>query len=356
MKQLTFFFTFLALSLISFSCATETGPKKNAFDLTNGMNITLSARITRSDFVYIAGLGFDHVRIPFNETQMFDENGQKKPEPFALLHKWLGWCDELNLRAIVDLHVLRSHHFAAAERPLFVDPKAQEQFYDCWRKISGELSKYSVDMLAYEPLNEPVADDPEDWNKVLNRCVEVIRELEPERTILLGSNEWSHWDTMKDLRVPENDPNLIINFHYYKPPLLTHYNSWLYRGNEVPVPVRYPGQTIADADLDSARVHAIQGRLTYDIHVIESNFLEVVNFAKKYNLKVVCSEYGCYDAAPPDGRIRWMRDVNTLFVKYGIARTFWSYGGRGGFSMFLLNGEPDTPLLDAMLGKHLGER
>ena len=316
----------------------------------NGMNISLSRRFTRSDFVYIASLGFDHVRIPFNEVQMFDENGQKIPEGFDLLHKWLGWCDELNLYAVLDFHILRSHNITAVERPLFTDDNAQEQFYECWRKISGEMSKYSVDKVAYEPLNEPIANDHEDWNKVLNRYIEVIRELEPERIIIAGSNEMSHWDTMKHLRVPENDPNLIITFHYYKPPLLTHYNSWLYRGDEIPVPVHYPGQTIWDNDLDSAKHHAVQGRLVYNIDIIESNFLEVVEFAKKYNLKLYCGEYGCYDAAPTDDRIRWMRDVSTLCVRHEIARAFWDYY-RGGFGLYLRNGQPDTKMIDAMLLK-----
>ena len=349
MKHKVSLFVVLGVTLMLFSCNPQLGPKKNSFDIKNGMNITLSQRINRSDFIYIAGLGFDHVRIPFNEEQMFDENGRKKPEAFALLHKFLGWCEEFNLRAVVDLHVLRSHHFAAAERPLFTDAGAQERFYACWREISGELSKYSVDKLAYEPLNEPVADNPEIWNVILNRCVEVIRELEPERTVLMGSNEWSHWDTMKDLKVRENDPNIIITFHYYKPPLLTHYNSWLYRGKEIPVPVHYPGQTIWDVDLDSAENYAIEGRMIYNIDVIEKNMMEVMEHAQKYKLKVYCGEYGCYDAAPADDRIRWMRDVNTLFERHGIGRAFWDYS-KGGFGIFLRTGEPDTQMIDAILG------
>ena len=352
MKNALFFFAILTSSLMLFSCTPQSGPKKNGFEIKNGMNVTLSPRLTRSDFVYLAGLGFDHVRISFNEVVVFDENGQKIPEAFTLLHQWLGWCNELNLRAYVDLHILRSHYYAAAERPLFAEVKAQEQFYEFWRKLSGELSKYSVDMLAYEPLNEPVADEYEDWNMVLNRCIAVIRELEPERTVVVGSNEWSHWDTMKDLRIPENDPNLIINFHYYKPPLLTHYNTWLYRGNEVPVMPHYPGQTIWDNDLDSAGVHALQGRFVYNIDIIESNFLEVVHYAKKYNLPIVCSEYGCSAAVQKDDRIRWMKDVNTLFERYGIASTYWAWG-RGEMGIFLRNGEPDTDMIDAMLRKHL---
>jgi len=351
MKQKVLLFVISALSLTLFSCGQETGPKKTSFEIKNGLNIMLSERITRADIEFIAHLGYDHLRINFQEQRLFDEAGQKIPEGFALLHNVLGWCEEFNLRAVVDLFMLRSHnHVAAGAKPLFTEAQAQEQFYECWRKLSGELKKYSLERVAYEPLNEPVADNHEDWNMVLNRCVEVIRELEPERIILMGSNEWSHWDTMKHLRVRENDPNIIITFHYYKPPLLTHYNSWLYRGNEIPVPVHYPGQTIADADLDAAGDHAIQGKMVYNIDVIERNFMEVMEHVQKYNLTIYCGEYGCFDGAPTEDRIRWMKDLYTLFERHGIPRAFWDYS-KGGFGMMLKTGEPDTEMIDAMFGK-----
>ena len=357
MKPKVYLLAILTSSLMLFSCDSN---KKNSFDIKNGLNIShwlsqstqrgerRKAYFTRSDVEYIANLGYDHLRIPIDEEQMFTEDGQKEPEAFALLHDALGWCAEFNLRAVVDLHILRSHHFNEGDKPLFTNEKAQEQFYDCWRKISGELNKYSVDKVAYEPMNEPVADEPEIWNVIVNRCVEAIRQLEPQRTIVIGSNRWQSFNTVKDLRLPENDPNIIISFHYYNPMLLTHYKASWTSTRDVTVPVHYPGQLIAEADLDSAGNHAIDGKKIYNIDVIEKDFMQVVEVAKKYNLKIYCGEYGCINGAPEEDKIRWYKDLYTLFERHDMARANWDYKGSFGI---IRRGEPVPDMTNAILGK-----
>ena len=361
MKRKACLLTVLLAILVTFSPMSRSeAPKQNAFTIKNGINIShwlsqsdqrgerRKTYFTRADVEFIAGLGYDHIRFPIDEEQMFTQDGEKEPEAFALLHNALGWCDEFQLRAVVDLHILRSHHFNAAEKPLFTDAKAQEQFYECWRKLSGELSKYSVDKVAYETMNEPVADTSEVWNVIVNRCVAAIRELEPQRTIVMGSNRWQSFSTVKDLRVPENDPNIIISFHYYEPFLLTHYKaSWTHL-KDLAVPVHYPGQLIADADMAGAGNHAKAGKSVYNIDVMEKNFMEVIEVAKKYNLKIYCGEYGCINDAPHADKIRWYKDMHTLFERHGIARANWDY--KGGFGI-LRNREPQTEMINAILGR-----
>ena len=354
--NLTTLIALMAASMFIFAC----GQKKNAFEIKNGVNIShwlsqseqrgerRKTYFTRPDVEHIASLGYDHIRIPIDEVQMFTEDGQKESEAFALLHNALGWCAEFNLDAVVDLHILRSHYFNADEKPLFTDPKAQEQFYECWRQISSELKKYSVDKVAYEPMNEPVADDPEIWNIIVNRCAEVIRQLEPRRTIIMGSNRWQSFSTVKDLRVPEDDPNIIISFHYYNPFLLTHYQASWTNVKDLDVPVHYPGQLIADTDLDAAGTHASEGRKIYNIDVMEKDFLQVVEIAKKHHLKVYCGEYGCITGAPEEDKIRWYTDLCTLFDRYGMARANWDY--KGGFGI-IRRGEPQPAMTNAILGK-----
>jgi len=352
----------VTFSPMSFSADTpkNEAPKKNAFEIKNGVNIShwlsqsgqrgekRKAWFTRDDVKYIASLGYDHIRLPIDEEQMFTEDGQKEPEAFALLHDALGWCDEFHLRAVVDIHILRSHHFNAEKKPLFTEVEAQEKFYECWRKISGELNKYSVDKVAYETMNEPVADNPEIWNVIINRCVKAIRELEPERTIVMGSNRWQNYSTVKDLQIPENDPNILISFHYYEPFMLTHYTgSWTYL-KDITVPVHYPGQLIADADMAAAGKYAGPGKEVYNIDVIEGHFKQVLDVAKKHNLKVYCGEYGCINAAPHDDMIRWYTDMNTLFERHGIARSNWDY--KGGFGI-IKRGEPQKDMINAILGQ-----
>ncbi len=351
----------LAAFFATFTSPTfSAAPAKNAFEIKNGVNIShwlsqsgqrgekRKAFFTRADVKFIADQGYDHIRLPIDEEQMFTEDGQKEPEAFALLHDALGWCDEFQLRTVVDLHILRSHHFNAAEKPLFTEAAAQEKFYECWRKLSGEMNKYSVDKVAYETMNEPVADTPEIWNVIVNRCVKTIRELEPERTVVVGSNRWQSYNTVKDLKVPENDPNIIISFHYYDPFLLTHYKGSWTHVKDITVPVHYPGQLIADADLAAAGNLAGAGKEVYNIDVIEGHFKQVIDAAKKYNLPLYCGEYGCINDAPQPDKIRWYKDLHTLFERHGIARANWDY--KGGFGI-LRNNEPQTDMINAIMGK-----
>jgi endoglucanase len=179
--------------------------------------------------------------------------------------------------------------------------------------------------------------------------VEVIRELEPERTIVMGSNRWQSYTTVKDLRVPKNDPNILISFHYYDPFMLTHYKaSWTHM-RDIDVPVHYPGQLIADADMAAAGTHARAGRAVYNIDVIEGHFKQVVEIAKQHNLKLYCGEYGVINAAPHEDKIRWYKDLHTLFERHGIARANWDY--KGGFGI-IRDGEPQTEIINAILGKN----
>ena len=177
----------------------ESNEEEKKFEINRGLNVShwLSQSSKRGeerekymsekDFKVIADLGFDHVRIPIDEEQMWNEEGHKQQEAFALLHEAINWSFIHGLSVIVDLHVLRSHHFnRPADRQLWDDKAAQQDFINFWIQLSQELIKYPNEKLAYEPLNEAVAEDPEDWNNLINRVISEIRKLEPERVIIMG--------------------------------------------------------------------------------------------------------------------------------------------------------------------------
>lgn len=337
---------------------------KNNFKISKGINIShwlsqSSVRgenrknfFTEADVKYLAELGFDHLRIPIDEEQMFTEEGKKEVEAFTLLHNALKWCYKYNLRAIVDLHILRSHYFNDKDNPLFTDRNEQLKFFELWKQLCSELKSYSVDYVAYELMNEPVADNPEIWNVLVNECAQIVRELEPERTIVIGSNSWQGYQTVKDLRIPENDPNIIISFHYYNPFLLTHYAaSWIDNLKNYKGPVHYPGKLITDEEFagfsnEDKVTYGEWNKQTYDINVIESNFREVVKIAEKYNVSAYCGEYGCITAAPREDKLRWFDDVNKLFDKYNIARSSWDY--KGGFGI-IVNGVEQREMIDILV-------
>jgi endoglucanase len=128
----------------------------------------------------------------------------------------LDWCQEEGLRVVVDLHILRSHHFNEDVKPLWTDPAEQDKFIAFWKDLSLFLKERPVAMVAYEPMNEPVADDPEEWNRLLARLVDSLRKWEPHaswhRIETAGSRQ--HFE---ELKVPQNDTNIILSHHFYEP-------------------------------------------------------------------------------------------------------------------------------------------
>jgi len=308
---------------------------------------------TEKDVKYLAGLGFDHIRIPVDEMQLWQENGQKDEEGFFLLQDALNWCKEFKLKAVVDLHILRSHHFNEKEKPLWTQPAAQERFFQCWRDLSQALIKYPVEDVAYELMNEPVADDPEDWNKLVEKAVTIIRKAEPTRKIVIGSNRWQSPDTFDKLRIPPNDKNIILSFHMYEPFLLTHHEaSWTdikdYKG-----PVNYPGVIVKEEDIkdlpDTLRNEILRNKTHYTKETIREHFAKPIAIAKKYDLPLYCGEWGCLSTVPDEARLQWYRDVKSVLEENHIAWATWDY--KGSFGIINDENKEEKELIQILVGK-----
>ncbi len=375
MKITTYLIFFLTVSLLLGGCQSaeesqnqteDTGPGFDSFTLHRGTNIAhwLSQSDQRGearrnffqqkDVQYLADLGFDHLRIPIDEEQMFDEQGQKEGEAFELLHQALQWCQESGLRVIVDLHILRSHHFNEDEKPLWTDPAAQETFLDLWRALSGELQQYPTGMVAYELMNEPVADDPEEWNQLVARAVEVIRGLEPERVLVIGSNRWQSAQTFDQLKVPANDDHILLSYHFYEPFLLTHYQaSWTdlatYEG-----PVHYPGMSVTEEEFNQLspeqQAMIAERRQTYHRDTLEKMMEKPIRVAKSLNLPLYCGEWGVVDNAPAQDRLRWYEDMVQIFEKNDIAYANWNYKSDN-FGLVRGDGQPVDALISIVADK-----
>lgn len=308
--------------------------------------------MSEKDFQIIAEMGFDHVRLPIDEEHMWDEEGNKNQDAFELMHNAIAWSFKNNLRIIVDLHVIRAHHFNDPNnRELWEDKSAQEKFIKYWHQLSRELDKYPNSKLAYEPLNEAVAEKPEEWNNLINWVISEIRKLEPERTIIMGSNKWQTVGTFKDLEVPKNDPNIILSFHYYEPFLLTHYKTSWSSLKDIDVPVYYPGPHIKEEDykkMNAQYAEKLRGyNQNFNREAMEKEILQAVEVAQKYNLKLFCGEFGCYPSTDLSMRLEWYKDMITIFDKYEIAWSHWNY--KNDFPVVEKNLEPLTEIIEIMI-------
>jgi endoglucanase len=294
-------------------------------------------RFTRADVEAIAEAGLDHIRIPVDEVQLWDDAGAKDREAFDLLDDALDWCEAAGMRAVVDLHITRSHYFNDPNIPrLWIEADETETFVELWRQLSAHLRGRSEDLVAYELLNEPVAPDPRDWNRVAAAAHAAIRDGEPTRIIVLGSNDFSQPITFDDLAIPD-DRNLILTFHFYRPMLITHYTASWTRTKDYHGPVRYPGVPIAEGEWQNLAPPVQESLREWNIHfnatVLADLLSQPLAARECTGLRLYCGEFGCMSTAPEPARSNWFRDVIGLFKREQIAWAVWDYQGPH-FGMF----------------------
>lgn len=299
-----------------------------------------SAWFTEADIKRIAEWGFDHIRLPIDEEQMWDEQGRPEPVAFGLLDAALDWAEAAGLGVVVDLHVLRSHSFGQATEPrLFTDPVEAERFAGLWGELSAHLGHRSNGRVAYELMNEAVAKDPEDWNRVAMLAFRAIRALEPERVIVLGSNHWNSVFTFDALTLPD-DPNTVLTFHFYHPMFITHHRAeWSLEGRMYDGPVQYPGHPVAPENLGLVRPPEAHRLLApkladlnryYDRSSMVRDFAQPLAASRKSGLPLYCGEFGVIDCVPMDVRSAWYRDIISVFGEFGIGWANWDYKGQFG--------------------------
>lgn len=371
MKKVFLTILTMCLTAVMMCACTAQAEEQETFHIKRGTNLShwLSQNnvdrgearknhIQEDDFARLEELGFDHVRIPIDEVQFWDEEGNKLQEAWDLLTWALDECRKHNLRAIVDLHIIRAHNFNAVnegnKNSLFTDDEAQEGLINLWRQLSEVLKPYSNAWVAYEFMNEPVADDHEQWNQLVAKVHKALRELEPKRTLVIGSNRWQGHETFKYLRVPEGDPNIILSFHYYNPMILTHYGApWTpvgkYKGN-----ITYPGVLVSAEDFE-ATPDELKPEIEqytnseWNRERIHQQMADAIAVAAKYNLQLFCGEWGVFEPVDRELAYAWTRDMLAVFDEYDIAWTTWCYDADFGFWDQKKHDYKDKALVDLLM-------
>jgi endoglucanase len=205
-------------------------------------------------------------------------------------------------------------------------------------------------MVAYEILNEAVAPEHDDWNKLMNKAVAAIRKLEPERVLIIGSNIWQIAPNLQYLKLPEGDKNIILSFHTYSPLAFTHYKTeWTqmkyYKGS-----VHYPGQIITPADykkyIDTTNTDLLNQTAdamdTFNKQRLIEVFKGGLEFAKSKHLQLYCGEFGCMPTVDRKERLAFYTDMIAAFEENKVAWCNWEY--KGDFGIYFFDAEKKTSL------------
>ena len=388
MKEFLFFVSVISVLFVSCTGGSKSSvadvekpayiPNPSGFEIYRGMNVShwisqtgdwvdRATFFTEQDVKDLKAWGFDHIRLPVDEEIIFDTLGVPIDSSFRDLTNAIDWCIAHDMRVIVDLHILRSHHFNSrnneGKMTLWNNPEAQERFFVLWDSLSARLHSYPNNMVAYEFMNEPVAPEHEMWNDLVTKVFQRIRALEPERVLMLGSNRWQKPHTFPYLEVPQNDPNIILTVHTYHPYFVTHYKAFWSPAKYYEGPVQYPGYPITQTDYDTyvdttniPLVSRIEEELSFeyfDKQKLADILAPAVAKAKEYNLQLYCSEFGCLPNVDRATRLRYYQDITDVFREHNVTYSSWDFKGNFGIvawdSEARKNGSIDKELIDILV-------
>ncbi len=279
--------------------------------------------ITEKDIKQIASWGMDHVRLPIDYTVI---EGDDQEEGFTYIDQCIRWCEANNLNIILDLHRTPGYAFhSLKENRLFEDDALQERFLEIWRTIA---KRYYGKNVIFELLNEIVEYNSDRWNKLSKRAIAVIREIDQERVIILGGNNYNSVTTLKELDYIDDD-KLVYTFHFYEPHIFTHQKArWEPLMKELKFEVSYPSGVEAYNNYLKQSVD-FRRNLTFEERVGKDyirNYLQpALEFMRERKVPIYCGEYGVIDHAPMDSNLRWHEDVCDILIEYGIGRAVWTY-------------------------------
>lgn len=289
--------------------------------------------ITIKDIETIKKLGFDHIRLPIDYNLIQNRDGSFKIEGFYYITKAIKWCKVYGLNIILDLHKTIGYSFDDGEQEtgFFENEEYQSFFYSLWEEI---IKKYIIyeDILCLELLNEVTSKDYlEPWNRIATTCINRIRAISKNVTILVGSYSYNHVSTVSSLSLP-SDKNLMYNFHFYEPLIFTHQGAFWQPSMSKSFRMHF--YDTYENYIKYTKENLSEGNDTFSKYntneIISESYFEdlmkdALTFAKEKHIQLYCSEYGVIDRSDPKDALIWYSSINKLFEKYKIGRALWTY-------------------------------
>ena len=317
-------------------------PSRQAERLGRGVNLGNALEAPREGewgvtlrkeyFPLIAQAGFDTVRVPIR----WSAHAKAEP-PYTIdggFFKRVDWVIDQataqGLNVVINMH----HYDGLAEAP----SQHEERFLAMWRQIATRY-RYRPDSLYLEPLNEPHDMlSASRWNELVTQTIAVIREVDGVHTIVVDSADWGSADALIDLRIPEEERNVVCSFHLYTPQLFTHQGAdWMSEAHNT-LGVQWPGppdKELVPSDAAQGVGWIKQWFKDYNQQPDRYNpagprpILRELDRAVAYRDKTQCplwlGEFGAYSKADMGSRARWTTFVREEAEARDISWSYWEF-------------------------------
>jgi endoglucanase len=278
-------------------------------------------RFKENYFKMIKDAGFSSIRVNLHTFSHMDSDYKIEP-------KWLEALDwivkhglEAKLMVILDMHEFN----AMADDPV----GKKEMFLSVWKQIAPRYKDQSNDLI-FELLNEPNRKlTAEMWNSYLLEAVAIVRETNPNRTLVIGPGNWNGIESLDKLILPENDKNIIVTVHFYHPMKFTHQGA------------PWSGEFKNFSGISWTGTEEEKNDVITRLKV-------AADWSVANDRPIFLGEFGAYDKADMDSRARYTSFVARTAEDYGFSWAYWQFDSD--FIVYDINNEKWVkPILNALI-------
>ncbi len=275
-----------------------------------------------ADARYLASLGLNSVRVPFNYRHFEDDDHpfELKDEGFALLDRAIAHCERSGLYAVLDFHALpgsQNQHWHSDNEThkagFWMYRHFQDRVVHLWETLAARY-RGNATVAGYNIMNEPADPEGATIKPFYDRVVEAVRHVDPGHIIFLDGNRYAtDFSAFADAPVY---PNTVYTAHDYALP------GFVYGGP-------YPGFT----------------KGTYvDKDQVEEAFLRRTEFMRATGTPIWIGEFGPVFTGDPERdeqKYQLLADQLDIYRRHGAGWAIWAYKDVGAEG--LVSAAADSP-------------
>jgi endoglucanase len=302
--------------------------------LGRGVNLGGSGRlnIREEDFQAIKDAGFNSIRLPVR----WSAYALQEP-PYTIEPSWFEKVDwavkqalSRNLPIVLDFHYYPLISFVGRETTTETLEHSTKRFLGLWEQIADHYKDYPPEVL-FEVMNEPSNYlGPVRWNRLQNEAINIIRRTNPTRIIVAGPECWQRVFALPNMKLPEEDDNIIVAVHCYEPLQFTHQGASYVDGAEA-----WAGTTWTNT--------AVQK------HEMLRDFYAMEAWGADHNRPLYLNEFGSDSIADMDSRALYTYTLTRLAEQMGMSWAYWCFEGSFFGIYDRKNEQYRKPLLEALL-------
>jgi len=256
------------------------------------------------DAAFLASLGMNSVRVPFNYRHFEDDDRpfELKEAGFERLDRVVHACADAGIYTILDLHAVpgaQNQHWHSDNPTHWASFWTHRHFQDrvvhLWEALADRY-RDNPWVAGYNPINEPADISGEVIGPFYRRLERAVRAVDPNKILFLDGNRYStEFDLLGDLL-----PNAVYTAHDYA---LAGF----------PDSGAYPGT--------SRGQHVDRG-------FVERTFLSRTEYMRRTGTPIWIGEFGPVytgDEARDAQRLNLLRDQLDLYAEHDASWALWTY-------------------------------